>query len=428
MPLTVESVDRTTVRVPYREVPERHLFRTRPAWNYFDVFEATLSDGTVGHGETMLYYTWAETTDADVERAIGANAASLVWDESLGAGLQMALFDAVGRSLDVPVRNLLGDSVRDRVPHSWWAMDMPAEDWLAECERAIETGYTNVKFKARPWRDVRAIFAELSEELPPWFEIDVDFNETLLDADRALPILRELAQYPQVTVFESPIPEADLEGYRRIGAAMDGDVDVAVAVHYGSSTLDERPHPRDVVACDAIDGFVVNDSPAAVTAQGAVAAMADMRLWLQLVGTGLTTALAAQFGAVLEAAEWPAITCHQLFEETLLEEEFVVDGGTMPVPDGPGLGVTVDADAVARHAVERPDERPTPDRLIEVSWPDDRRMYFSNYDPQMLEAAHGGSMPFYEPGVSTRLVPDDGSDRWRRLHERAREGPVIESP
>jgi L-alanine-DL-glutamate epimerase-like enolase superfamily enzyme len=420
--LTVEAVDRTTVELPYREVPAEHLFRTRPAWNYFEVFEVALSDGTVGHGETMLYYTWGETTDAAVDRALGRNAASLLWDESLGAGLQMALFDAVGRALEVPIHSLLGEKVRDRAPHSWWAMDMPTEDWLAECERAIDAGYTNIKVKGRPWRDVRAAFAELSERLPPWFEIDVDFNETLLDAERAVPILEELAQYPQVNIFESPIPEADLEGYRRIREA----VDVDIAVHYGTSTLDDRAHTRDVVASEAVDGFVVSDSANGATAQGAVAAMADMRLWLQFVGTGIMTAFACHVGGVLEAAEWPAITCHQLFTETLVEEPFVVEDGETAVPDGPGLGVTVDTDAVEEYAVEAPASKPSPDRLIEVSWPDGRRMYFGNYDPQMLEAAHDGTIPFYERGVSTRLLREDESDRWQRLHERTRDGPVVE--
>jgi galactonate dehydratase len=43
----------------------------------------------------------------------------------------------------------------------------------------------------------------------------------------------------------------------------------------------------------------------------------------------------------------------------------------------------------------------------------------------MLTAANEDRYPYYEPGAETRLVPDDGSPRWRDLYDRARkEGPI----
>ena len=36
---------------------------------------------------------------------------------------QVALFDVVGKILDVPVYKLLGSKVRDHVPISWWSID-----------------------------------------------------------------------------------------------------------------------------------------------------------------------------------------------------------------------------------------------------------------------------------------------------------------
>jgi galactonate dehydratase len=411
----VQSVDRTTVEVPYRETPRPHLERWLPHWKYSEVVSVELADGTVGHGETMLYYTWGETTDAAVDRVTGRNAADFVWDESLGAGLQMALFDAVGRSLGVPVHSLLGEKVHDRTPHSWWAMDMPADDWLAECERAIDAGYTDIKVKARPWFDLRDVVATLSAELPQWFGIDLDFNETLLDADRGLSILKDLERHPQVETFESPIPQEDVEGNRRLREELDADI----AMHYG------RPPAKQAIESEVCDGFILNRSARETVDQGAVVSMADRPLWLQLVGTGLTTSFALHFGAVLDAATWPAITCHQMYEETLVEEAFAVENGEIPVPDDPGLGVTLDTDVVERYAVRKPDEQPTPDCLIETSWPDGRRMYFTD-GYQMQRTAERGEFPYFEEGVSTRVVPYDGSDRWHRLHEQAESGPVTE--
>ena len=107
----VESVERTTVRIPYRETPRRSMDRELPHWRYSEVCEIKLSSGQVGIGESMLYYTWGVPSDEDVKRVHGENAMELMWDDSLGAGLQMALFDAVAKTSAVPVHRLLGKKV-----------------------------------------------------------------------------------------------------------------------------------------------------------------------------------------------------------------------------------------------------------------------------------------------------------------------------
>ena len=70
--------------------------------------------------------------------------------------------------------------------------------------------------------------------------------------------------------------------------------------------------------------------------------MANMPFFLQLVGTGLTTTMALHLGAVLSHAQWPAITCHELYTHSLLSERIDVVGGYARVPDAPGLGMEVD--------------------------------------------------------------------------------------
>ena len=59
---------------------------------------------------------------------MGQNALDVMWDDSLGAGIQMALFDAVGRTAGVPVHALLGHKIHDTTPLSWWNIDTSAED------------------------------------------------------------------------------------------------------------------------------------------------------------------------------------------------------------------------------------------------------------------------------------------------------------
>jgi L-alanine-DL-glutamate epimerase-like enolase superfamily enzyme len=418
MDTTVEYVDRHCLKVPFREVPERHMARELPHWKYFEVTEVGLVDGSVGYGETMLFYTWGETTDRDVEYARGRNAADLLWDDSLGSGLQQALFDALGRSLGVPVHELLGEQSHERTPVSWWCIDMPAEDWVSEARTALDRGYTNLKVKGRPWFDIREQVAALDEALPEWFSVDIDFNATLLDASRALGLLEELQQYPQVSHIEGPIPQSDIEGNRRLTEALD----VPIALHYGT------PGPLTTLSEGVCDGFVVTGGASHLRDVAAVTAMGGRPFWLQLVGTGITAAFSLHCGAVFEQATWPAINCHQLYEHDLLTDRIQVDDGYATVPEDPGLGYDVDTDVLDEFRVEKPDHRPNPPRLIESDWQDGPTIYFAEEEEvnQLLRYAQGeDNVPYFERGVTTRLIPDDGSDTWQTLHEAATDEPVV---
>lgn len=413
----VEKIDRVTVKVPFREVPERAMRRELPHWWYSEVFQVRLRSGKVGFGETLLYYTWGVTDDGDVRRAVGKNAVELMWDDSLGAGLQMALFDAAARTAGVPVHRLLGKRVHERTPLSWWNIDMPPADMAAECEEAYRRGYRSYKTKGRPWFDLWEQVAAAARAVPESFKIDLDFNSTLLDAERAVPILKELERYPQIDIYETPIPQNDIKGNQAIRKA----TRVKIAMHYGS------PPPAVALREDVCDGFVVGGGASRLLAQGAVAAMADKPFWLQLVGTGITAAFSLHFGAVLSHARWPAVNCHQLYESSLLTESITVEEGFAKVPDKPGLGYELDRDVIERCKVVKPKQRPDPPRLVETSWLDGRKMYIANSGRVnfLLTQAMGGKIPFYERGVTTRLVPDDGTSAWRERYEKARNGPVF---
>ena len=138
--LRVKNIVRTAVKVPYRTVPARNMARELPHWKYIEVFEVELASGHVGFGETLLHYTFRSPQDVNVAFAKGKNAATLMWDDDLGADLQMACFDAVGKSLGVPVHALLGKQVHQTTPVAWWDIDLPPEDVATETRAAAAAG------------------------------------------------------------------------------------------------------------------------------------------------------------------------------------------------------------------------------------------------------------------------------------------------
>ena len=184
----------------------------------------------VGWGETIPNYTWAGVPDDIEERIVGREAGDLLWEDGLGAGVQIALFDAVGKSLNTPAYRLLGTKVREWCPLSWWAMDMPPKDWAQQCADAVEQGYMSSKLKARTWYDLHAAIQAIIEDVPSQFKLDLDFNSTLANAANAVEFLKTLEQYEQVAMIESPIPQGDVAGNKQIRQR----INRPVAMHYGS--------------------------------------------------------------------------------------------------------------------------------------------------------------------------------------------------
>ena len=414
--LTIQEIKRTTVSLPFREIPARAMAREIPHWQYLEVFEVTLKSGVVGFGESMLFYSWGATNDAAVERARGKNAAELLWDDTLGAGLQMALFDAVSRTFEAPAHALLGTKTHATTPLSWWNIDTPPEDMAAECKEALRLGYRAYKTKGRPWFDLWKQIEMSAAVVPHEFKIDMDFNDTLLTAERGIPILKQFDSVPQIDIWETPIPQKDLAG----NAAICEAVRPQVAMHYGT------PEPRDVIRANAADGFIANGGATEVMTVNSVCAMVDKPFWLQLVGSGITAAFSLHFGGVCSHATWPAVNCHQLFVHPLLTEPILVKEGHAVVRDTPGLGYELDRATVAKYRVEKPSSRPNPPRLLETTWPDGRVMYVASGRVNfLLMHAIAGKVPYFEKGVSTRLVPDDGSALWKELLEKAAVEPYF---
>jgi len=415
--LRVKNITRTAVKVPYRTVPARNMARELPHWKYIEVFEVELASGHVGFGETLLHYTFRSTQDENVAFAKGKNAASIMWDDELGAGLQMALFDAVARTMDVPVHALLGKRVNNDTPVGWWDIDLPPEDVAEEAKTAAANGYLAFKTKGRPWFDIWEQAKQGDAAAPEGFSIAFDYNNTLLDAERGIPILKDVEKYAITKFVETPIAQDNVPD----GVEIKKHTRAKVAHHYG--------WPQALIALrnPICDGFVIGGGANRVMRQGTVAAMADMPFWLQIVGSSITAAWSLHFGAVHSHATWPAVNCHQLYTHTLLKSPIVVKQGRTPIPDGPGLGFELDHKQLKELAIPKPKTRPNPPRLLETRWSDGKKMYVANGGVNFMLKLFmkDNGYPYFEPGVTTALLQDDGSKDWKDLYKRAKQKPVF---
>jgi L-alanine-DL-glutamate epimerase-like enolase superfamily enzyme len=401
--------------VPFEPHTNQHMQYWLPHWRISQLCKITLENGVVGWGETIPNYTWAKVPDKVAERVVGREAADLLWEDDLGAGVQMALFDAVGKLLNVPAYRLLGNKkVREWCPISWWAMDMPPHDWAQQCVAAVRQGYMSAKLKARTWYDLHAALQAIFKVVPEQFILDLDFNATLDNSANAVKFLSTLTAYAQVAMFESPIPQEDVAGNVQIRQR----INRPVAMHYGS------PPIMTTLQADVADGFVLCAGAANLLKQAHICEEANKPFWLQLVGTGVTTAWAAHFGAALLQAKWPAITCMNIWESQLLAEPIQIHGGFMRVPEAPGLGITIDQRAVEKYRVDYTWVNP-PKHVYRYARANGEITYYGCGKQELHRIYPDDAQPICEPGSSLDVLADDGSAEFAQLHATVQAGHVL---
>jgi L-alanine-DL-glutamate epimerase-like enolase superfamily enzyme len=413
--LRVIEVERAVVRVPLTERNQLWNGTRARAWELIEVVKLTANaTGLAGFGETMLHYT-RDVTDEEVAAVQGANPADCLGDDRFSPAVQMALYDLVGKALGVPASRLFGPpKIRQRCELSWWTTGMPADAVREEAVDAVAAGYLSHKLKARPWFDVFEQMEQVASVTPERYRMDLDFNATLLDSTTALGVLSELDQDPRIGIYESPVRYGDLEGSRRLR----GRVRHPIAEHLG-----EVGRSAAALTGESFDGFVLEGGVRRIMDGATVAHAFNKACWVQLVGTGLTTALALQLSSVLPAARWPAVTCLNVFTDDLVTEPIRVVDGSADVPEAPGLGVVCDESAVARMAVEPPHRVEHPQAVWTVQWPSRRRRHYASREQLTVEFADG-NFDVAERGLTTTVDVDDGSAEFADLHRRARIRPV----
>lgn len=108
------------------------------------------------------------------------------------------------------------------------------------------------------------------------------------------------------------------------------------------------------VKADAVDRFNLSGNVASVKRCAAIAEAAGCPIWLQM--GGLCLGIQAAFSTHVQATLTNELhACDELpfvRENDLLGGSLQFDSGHFVVPDGPGLGVTLDEDAVARYRTD----------------------------------------------------------------------------
>ena len=113
-------------------------------------------------------------------------------------------------------------------------------------------------------------------------------------------------------------------------------------------------------------------------------------------------------------ARWPYIPCINVYENPLITD-FTIEGGHVPVPEAPGLGVTLDEDAVERYHVDPEFRVPARRQIHSIRWPRGRTLHYPDggYRGEFLSGALTGALP----GITLDRRLDDDSEEFDREYK-----------
>ena len=280
------------------------------------------------------------------------------------AGIDQALWDIKGKALGVPVSELLGGNVRDRIRvYSWIGGDRPAET-AAAAKAAVERGFTAVKMNGteelqfidthdkveRCLQNVAAV----REAVGPNVGIGVDFHGRV-HKPMAKVLIKELAPY-NLMFIEEPVLSEHHEALKELAHVATMPI-----------ALGERLYSRWDFKRILSEGYVdiVQPDPShagGITETRKIAAMAEahdvaLALHCPLGPIALAANLQIDAGCYNAFIQEQSLGIHYNAANDLLDYVsnpgvFAYEDGMVAIPTGPGLGIEVNEAYVRERAAE----------------------------------------------------------------------------
>ncbi len=272
------------------------------------------------------------------------------------SGIDIALWDLCGKVLGQPVARLLGGCYRDRIkPYASILFEQPPK--LRELLQAqLARGFRAIKMG---WRPFGRVNSKLDERLIKTARETVgDEVELMVDAGGseqfwphnvgwARETARMLGDYG-VTWFEEALRPDDFEGF----AELKQTSPVLIAT---GEVLTRRQSFQPLIDRRAVDIIQPDLTKCGGLSEGRKLGWAAYDHGVLLVPHGWNTAVgvAADLAltAALPVARWIEYQTGVPYIEEIIEQPFALDAdGLLRMPTGPGLGITLNREAIARFA------------------------------------------------------------------------------
>ena len=293
-------------------------------------------------------------TDATrINRTMQHVGASVQGNSFAKAAIEIALLDAQGRRLGLPVHALLGGAVRDALPVLWTLASGDATRDVDEALALIEARRHKVfklKIGSHPLREdiahVQAIRRGLGDDVMLTVDVNQAWDEPT--AVRGIAALEAVG----VSLIEQPVARRNRGALKRLAARFDVAIMADEAVHDAKDAF-------DLAADAAADVYALKTSQAGglwpTLRAAAVADAGGMGIYGgTLLEGSIGSIAAAHVFAACPTLAWGT----ELFGPLLLKDDVVVQRAEyrdfeLKLPQVPGLGVQIDLDKLAFYRRDR---------------------------------------------------------------------------
>jgi muconate cycloisomerase len=276
------------------------------------------------------------------------------------AAIDSAIYDVVGKALNVPAYQLLGGCFRDRVPiaHSLGLMEI--EKAVDEALEAKSEGVKTIKLKGGldPQRDIELV-RQMRNALGTETKICVDANQGYPTPKLAVRVIKAMQEY-NLLYIEQPV-----EGIAAM-AQVSRRVDIPVMADESAWTVQDvleivHNHAADIIS-------IYTTKPGGMFKAKKVAAVAEAAgLKCNVngsvetgVGNAANVHLAASTAVVTFDCVVPVSTpkgkgksgiAGIYYQDDIIKEPFEFSNGDIAVPTRPGLGVELDEDKLRHYRI-----------------------------------------------------------------------------
>jgi L-alanine-DL-glutamate epimerase-like enolase superfamily enzyme len=365
--MRISSIEATPVAVPFR-ASEHWAFGSRRGMISI-LLHVHTDEGVTGIGEAAAY------PSAEIVLAILRSVESLVLGESpfnieklmrrihvVGtwhhvkatspamAAIEMACWDIAGKVCGQPLVNLFGGRVRDEVEYFYYVSQASPEAIAAEARRGRDRGFSTFYLKigaGSPGADIARVEA-LRDGAGPGGLLRIDANEAF-SPGTAIQIFRELERFG-LELIEQPVSGRHLPEMAYVRSRLSTPI---LANEASWTRYDQfeviRAGAADVISVDnQMDSGLLNMKRSAGLCE--IAGIPVLKHSLGELGV-------AVYAATHLMASTPNFLPASQSYAALLSDDIIAGTGTLPyrngrlaVPDGPGLGIELDQDRVAKYA------------------------------------------------------------------------------
>ena len=309
------------------------------------VLQRTLAPAVVGLDPTNIHGV-LERIEPAVKDFLDAKAA-----------IEMACVDLAARVARMPVHTYLGGAVKERLLFNAWIGILTPDEAVKETMSWRQRGFRSAKIKVggniEADRDrVKAV----REAVGPDFHIRIDANAGY-DADTSIRLARMVAPF-KLQLFEQPVPADDIAGMARVRRESNA---AGLSIMADESVLDHASLIR-IIRMDAADivkvkvmkqGGFLNTRRMIATAEAAGIRCVVGHGFGLGINTMAEVMLAATSKNVIDGLECvgPLKTA-----DDIVTQKMDLNSGSIALPGGPGLGVTLDEAKLQRYRYDFADK------------------------------------------------------------------------